>query len=175
MWHWLSILCTILFLSACTSQTHQQKPSNYYDFNSFFKEEVKRLNGLKPTLQKTVRLNEREEQKKLNKSINWENELAFFLEIDLLKPAYQGAYQEQKQGNHIRYKAKNNALNIQEIDAIFTANGTLKSVCIYKKSQNYLFTSNDTLYYATDSLYRIQKTQKAIILGNTSYHIEGKF
>lgn len=170
-----SLLCSILLLSACTEQVQQQKRTNYYDFNTFFKKEINRLNGLKPSLQKTVRLNQSEEQKTLKKDIKWENELAFFLEVDLLKPAYKGAYKEQKLGNQIRYRANTSKLPIREVLANMDANGNLKSICIYKSSNNYIYSSSDTLYYFTDSLYRIHKNQKVLLLGTNCYRIEGKF
>lgn len=166
----------MLYLTGCTQPTPQQHNGNYYDFSTFFEQEIRRLDGTKPKVTKTVQINQTQAEKKsLNSNINWKHELAVFLELDLLKPAYRGAYREQKLANKSIYTALDDKLSIRKIVANFAANGRLKSVVAYKSSTNFIYSSSDTLTYFPDSLYQIHKNQKVLFLGSNRYRIEGKF
>jgi hypothetical protein len=95
----LALVFLALSLAACQQKEISKKQIEYVDLGGFFSAEAKRLNSQKPTLLKTVGINQKSEQKLLKKNIDWTKELSVFKEADINKPAFKGMYQMSKLPN----------------------------------------------------------------------------
>ena len=81
----LAFTFLVLSLAACQQKEISNKQIEYVDLQGFFIAEANRLNAQKPTITKSVCINEKKESKLLNKSIDWEKELSVFKEADINK------------------------------------------------------------------------------------------
>ncbi|GAB3962069.1 hypothetical protein GCM10028805_62290 [Spirosoma harenae] len=86
------LLLASLGLSSCTDSTQQTQPAIYYDVLSFVKRQIADLSDQKPLVNKSVAINEKQNQQ-ITHDINWERELELFTQADINKPALQGSYQ----------------------------------------------------------------------------------
>ena len=68
----------------------------------------------------------------------------------------------------------NPKIPIKKIE-IVKINNQIKSIKIFKATENYLYVSTDTLSYYPDSLYSIENLQNIKLLGEKKYQISGKF
>jgi hypothetical protein len=171
----LAFTFLVLSLAACQQKKIRNKQLEYVDLQGFFSAEARRLNGLKPTFNKTVCINGKKESKVLNKSIDWEKELSEFKEADINKPAFKGMYQISTLPNKTIYTTLRKNVSIKRIEVEFGDAKKPTGIRIFQLTKNMIYQSTDTLSYYPDSLYSIHKKQVVRVLGTTVYTINGKF
>lgn len=107
----------ILLLAACTSDK-VVKTADFFDFNGYFKEQIRLLDSLDPAFEKVISMNG-EPQDEMSDSLNWNEELEIFLTLDLNKPSMKEKYRtETDSGGDIaihKITAMDSAMYIQEI------------------------------------------------------------
>ncbi|WP_142529457.1 hypothetical protein [Pedobacter westerhofensis] len=135
--------------------------------------EVKRLEKLDPEIDKSVRVNNTEERKKL-KIANWQKELSAFSEADINKSAWAGLFTSDQTSLSKTYTADNDKVPVKLLNIQYRA-GKIFKIQILNSNSNSLYTSNDTLSYYPDSLYEIRKTQHIRLLNQKNYRISGRF
>jgi hypothetical protein len=169
---YLSIFLLLTVISC--EQTKENAPEPIYaDLKTYFKSEADRLNKNKSLVHKTIRQNGTVESK--NKlAIDWHNELGLFIESDINKSAWRDSYKVIQTNNRISYYAKDANLRTREIRIDKDLNGNFKQIYIKNKTKNNLYESTEVLIYIPDSIYRIEKMQDVILLGENNLFIEGK-
>ncbi len=171
----LSLVFLALSIAACQQKEISKKQLEYVDLQGFFSAEAKRLNKLKPTVLKTVGINNKSEHKLLNKSIDWEKELSVFKEADINKPAFKGMYKISRLPKKTIYNALNTNALVQRIEVEWSVTKKPRGIRIFQLTKNMIYHATDTLSYYPDSVYSIHKKQKVQVLGTTVYTIDGKF
>jgi hypothetical protein len=78
-------------LTACEGPAADQQIKTYFDTKTFVDQQVVLLTKQKPTVQKTVRLDQANQVQQTD-SIDWNRELELFRQLDLNKPAFRSSY-----------------------------------------------------------------------------------
>ncbi|HYK76271.1 MAG TPA: hypothetical protein VEV16_04785 [Daejeonella sp.] len=164
-------LISIIFYS-CTAPSVKPAAS-YIDLKSFFQSEAQRLSKLNKPVEKTVSRNQVSQTKKLT-GIDWANELTLFTESDINKPAWRDSYKTIHKPGELIYLALDSNLRTRKIRIKENENGRIQEVEILNYTKNQLYSSKEHLIYITDSLYRIDKQQHVLLLGDNRYEISGK-
>ena len=85
-------LLTLFTLSACSNDTPFKNGGNYYDFQTYFAQEIARLNkDSNLVITKNVTLNKVTEQKNFDK-MDWNNELSLFKRIAIKPVNWQNGF-----------------------------------------------------------------------------------
>lgn len=83
---------SIVLWSACTNKTNTSDTGNYYDFQTYFTQEINRLNNdSNLIITKNVTLNKVTEQKNF-KNLDWNNELSLFKKIAIKPVNWQNGF-----------------------------------------------------------------------------------
>lgn len=164
----------ILLLSACAQKEQNKAQSEtYFNLRSYFEKEAERLNKLNLQLDKLVAIGENVEQKKVSiKDFN--RELSTFINSDINKASWRGAFTVKKNRNSELYTTENEKIPVKRIEIQYQ-NNRIRSIKIDIATQNILYRSSDRLAYFPDSLYEINKTQKIKLLKEKKYSVIGKF
>ncbi|HEY0670375.1 MAG TPA: hypothetical protein VGD22_19490 [Sphingobacteriaceae bacterium] len=167
----LLFICFTICACGDKSTTDKFTGGEYFDLKGFFEKESLRLNRLHIPVVKTVSRNHNSETKKVQ--VNWENELALFIESDINKPAWKNSYRKVSNGSSIEYTALEDNLKSRKIRIIRIAD-RVKSIHITNRTANLLYTSTEDLAYLPDSVYIIKKEQSVKMLGTNQYVITGR-
>ena len=170
-------LCGFLLLLSlgCTDQSaeQQQRELTYFDIKGYFKAEVNRLNKLKPSITKSVEINDSLERKAV-RILDWKKELSIFSEADINRASWKGLFKlEKHDGTHI-YTSDDEKVPVKKLALRFEGK-RIKQILIVLNTDNSLYDSKDSLSYYPDSLYRIKKTQHIKLLSSKHYEIQGLF
>ena len=169
----LKALLIITLFSSCFSKAKETKQSKFYfDLKGYFSNLATTLNQENPEINKTVSKNDLKENKRI-KIPNWNEELALFIEADINKPAWKDSYTIDSSATKITYKSNDADLKTQKIE-ISLSNGKPTRIHIETSADNLLYQTKENLDFYPDSLYRIQKKQNVILLGENNYQIIGK-
>lgn len=162
-------------MGACNSapQKKQFSALRYFDLKGYIAKEAKRLNQLNPEIDKEVIVNKARERKKV-KIADWQKELAIYADADINKSAWQGLFELHESKDSKTYLSDNEKVPVKSLKIKYR-NGKLYNIEILIKTENLLYTSNDTLSYFPDSLYQVKKTQHIKLLNEKNYQITGKF
>ena len=86
------LFLSILLWTACTEDSKEVGTGNYYDFQTYFNQEITRLNkDSNLTITKNVTLNKVTEQKNFN-NLDWNSELALFKKIAIKPVNWQNGF-----------------------------------------------------------------------------------
>ncbi len=164
----------ILLLSACAQKEQKKAQSEtYFNLRSYFEKEAERLNKLNLQLDKLVAIGEDVEQKKVNiKDFN--RELSTFINSDINKASWRGAFTVKKERNLELYTTENEKIPVKRVEIQYQ-NNRIRSIKIDIATENILYRSTDRLTYFPDSLYEINKIQKIKLLKEKKYSVIGKF
>lgn len=168
-----AIILLLILITSCSKPDEKPLTKRFEDIKGFFGEEAKRLNRSGTLTDKKVKQNEYSETKN-GLSVEWQNELALFIESDINKPAWRDSYQISGSSNSIIYRAIDSNLRTRSIRLTKDADGRLTYVFIHNVTKNRLYESSEELIYIPDSIYIIDKSQKVLLLGKNRYLISGK-
>lgn len=169
-------ICVLIILAvSCSPADDAGNPAQagpYFSLEDFFSTEISRLQQRLPEIAKTVTKNGETETHDLQIK-NWRNELALFIDSDINKSAWQHSYQIDSTANIVRYSSLDPALRTQQIVIEKDSTGAVTHVTIRNEVNNTLYQSNEQLDYYPDSLYRINKKQHIVVIGENTYTITG--
>lgn len=164
----------VLFLFSCAQQDSKKTDApTYFNLTAYFEGEASRLQKTDPTIVKHVVAVGKAEQIS-TKITDWKTELSTFSTADINKASWKGEFTETVTKGSTNYTTNNPKIPIKRIEIIKT-NNQIKAIKIFKTTENYLYTSTDTLLYYPDSLYFIQNLQDITLLGKKKYQVTGKF
>ena len=157
------LLLTLLLVSLCYSCSPDRpkvQPSTYvdttpedgsfFDLAGYMRSEAERLSGTPMTVQKTIRLNGKEETQELT-DLDFAKDLQLFIVADINKPAWLGKYATTTQrgsGRHetIRHVALDSAMTTQLIEVERDLDRTVR-VYVKRKSGTVLSQGTTELTY----------------------------
>ena len=172
----ITFLYPVLLLSLGCSQAPRQKQKNdltYFDIKGYFDKEARRLQKSKTIVAKTVSVQDGRETKKVEIA-DWKKELSSFIDADVNRDAWKGAFAISQVNGQLIYTSDNEKVPVKEI-RIDMKNEQLKGLRVIVKNSNTLYTSVDSLFYYPDSLYRIKKVQKINLMSEKRYEVSGIF
>ena len=148
----------------------------YFDIPAYFQQEISRLAAEKPIITKTVTKDSLSETKKIDIK-DWETELASFRSIDLNKPAYAGVLvQDSIPEKHLlKITSTDPKTDINKVEIQYSEDGQVRSFHIERRLDKTLYQTQETLDYAKDKTYSIEKQQSVWMLGDKFYHIQADF
>jgi hypothetical protein len=167
------MLLLSFYLVSCHKREEKTSIKTYFDMEEYFAKQVDRLNGTQPTIAKKVSVKNGSEEKSL-KVTDWKTELSSFANADINKAAWRGLFSKSINKNTTTYISNDKKIPIKKL-IIVQENNKVLAIKIYKSSDNYLYSSTDTLCYYPDSLYLIKSYQKVRLLKAKEYQVIGKF
>ena len=167
------VFCLIIVCVSCNlKEKEKQQTKIYFDLETYFKNEAKRLTKKQQPVDKTVTINGKTEQKKLIIK-NWEKEFGTFINADINKASWRGSFELSNTAESKIYTSNNKKIPVKKLQVV-EANGKVICIQLFIHNINDLYASEDSLSYYPDSLYRIKKTQKIKLLEEKHYEIVGK-
>lgn len=170
------IVCYLLLIlcSSCTLKEQDHlKDKLYFDLESYFKSEAKRLATSNTPILKSVMVNGQAEHKKL-KIANWEKEFESFISADINKASWKGSFKVQKNSTATTYFTDSEKIPIKKVSITYR-HDKIYGIQILITNANSLYTSTDSLSYYPDSLYQLNKTQHIQLMKEKKYRISGRF
>lgn len=171
------LLSCFLLLSSLVScnlkEEGKEKVKTYFDLETFFKSEAKRLAAKNQLIDKTVIINGKAEHKKLTIA-NWEKEFSAFIEADINKASWKGSFVVSNLNNIRTYSSNSDKIAVKKLE-VTTENGKILAIKIFVANLNSLYTSRDSLSYYPDSLYEIKKVQHIKLMDQKKYDVIGRF
>ncbi len=170
----LLVIFLVLAFYSCKPDKNRsiQIGNSYFDLKGYFGGEAARYAAEKPAVQKAVAINGKIETKKMVIK-DWPRELAVFIDADINKSAWKGAFKVEKLKNGVRYTTTNKKIPIRKV-SVFKQAEKINNIEIIIANHNLLYQSNDTLTYYPDSAYQIIKRQKIKLLDVKRYKISGR-
>jgi len=168
-------LLLVGFLMSCGTPEQEQRSAEleYFDLKGYFSKEAASLSRSAALVSKTVIVNDSAEQKQV-KITNWEKELSAFVDADINKVAWKGAFKTISNDAGLQYTSTNDKVPVKRLQ-IIKNNEAITGIVIVLENSNYLYRSTDTLSYYPDSLYQIKKSQQIKLMSPKRYQITGRF
>jgi len=162
---------------ACTAtnpikQAHTEEKQ--FDIPAFFQQEIQHLSETKKEISKTVAKDSSAETKKILIQ-DWEKELSAFSSIDLNKTAYIGHINKDSSDHLVKLTLDDPTADISAVHIRYDEHNNPSGILIFKKINNLLYQTTESLSYQKDKGYKIEKQQDVWLLGSNHYTIEGKF
>jgi hypothetical protein len=167
------VLC-LYGLFSCNAPLAKKK---FFDVPGYFKGEISFIqNNFTTVLKSSVYNGDSAYQQLKVSEVNWNKELAIFLESDINKPAYYANMQADDQGS---CRATSNKLSIQEVLLGYGAHeeqNRVVNVQIVISKTNLISSTNIRAEYQHGYAYTIRGDQKIKNLGDhNDFYIQGLF
>lgn len=170
----LFFCCFVIIWSACTLKEQEKvNTKTYFDVQGYFKAEASRLAKNNQTINKTIIVNDKSEERKVSIP-NWEKEFDLFIQADINKASWRGSFTTTTTGNLKTYSSQSEKIPVKKLEVGYKDN-KVSSVKVFVTNTNDLYTSTDSLSYYPDSLYEIKKVQRIKLMNEKKYQIIGKF
>ena len=167
----------LLLLLGCQTSSTQETNPQYWDLPNYCLEQASLLQKESWTWEKSVRVGKNHETKEF-KTVDWEKELALFLEVDLNKTAYAGRVKVTDAEGKSVFQITEPDLPIRKVEIRWAAPAVPAQIDISWLSQNTLYQTNRVLRAVFEEgklvYYRIQTNQKITGLAAESVLVEGK-
>ena len=159
------ILLSIISLSCSKQKDFTEK--KYFDLKGFSENLIAYLQKEKPEVRKVWQLASKEETKR-TKLIDWEKELALFVEADLNKKAFLTSYEIINAGSESLFSLKKGEeLPVKKIVIKKDELGRVEYIKIERRTNNYLFKTNSKFEMNLEneklSEYKIYTVQKLFL------------
>ncbi len=179
----LFFLMITILLNACQPSAKQQAadqamPLAFFDLKGYFQKEIQRLNQEKPAVTKTVAVNGKSEEKRLQ-TLDFKEELGVFIQSDINRPDWTDKYRidstlQDGQLAALRYQALEDKLRTRKIDIHFF-NGKVSEIHIINGGNNIVAGSEQELTYRPRQGYNIRSRQYASLSKDKELSIEVRF
>ena len=185
---WLVVLS--LLLSACASAPDAAPvgPKPYFNLSGFLDTQRAYLESVVPAVTKTVSTNGQPAETQRQTHLNWTQELTFFYEADLNKPALHGAYDSATvalaDGAQRRTYTRrpDERTPIRQLTVETTPSGAVRRIQAEQDERNFLFRAGRTITLTCDArpdhnrltAYTVSGFQKLIFFDQTTYAVRGE-
>jgi hypothetical protein len=165
----------LLLLNACNDVEVKTDSANmYFDVPAYFQAKSMELAEMNAKLMKSASKNGEQEHLELVNP-DWNKEFSAFLAIDLNRRALINEYQvdsvQSEKGLEINYTTNNTALDVQYV-SIWMENDSVKSIKIFRKNENLIFSNHQTLTYAPSN-YKVEGNIQIFNFYHSNYLIQG--
>ena len=131
---------------ACTPEVDHSAKVQFYPWRNYLKAQIDSLSKHPQSVQKTIILDGKKEQKNLN-SIDWKQEWSMFLHADLNSPAAASSYENLSEDGLIYYSLKSGEkLPVKKLIIHLDALERPSKVEIVIEEKNFLFESQKKLH-----------------------------
>lgn len=156
--------CLAGVLAACSAPANKKqevKPA-FFELGTYMEGQIAALQSAQPKAFKVITFNGKSEEKQLDK-LDYERELALFVQADINKPAWIGKYSidstfKQAELESLQYKAIDEALPTRHIRIDFAQN-QVSRVVVREKLKSVLADTDRELIYLPKEGYQINSTQ----------------
>jgi hypothetical protein len=147
-----------IFCLGCGGVENVVESGSFFNLKEYIAKEKIRLTESKVKLEKTIILNGVEEMK-IIETPNYEIEFSEFLSSDINRVAWLDKYDEVKKETKIHYTAKDDKLEVRNMDIL--GGNKITSISIRKKTENMLNNTRKELVYSPSG-YQIKSVRKSI-------------
>lgn len=170
----LLVLSIAVFFISCSSGLTKAKNDQFFGIKEYFENEIITLKENAFLISKKSTYNTKSDSiKQKSKDVNWENEWALFLELDINKPSYYNAMDYSKTRHEERYTNTKKSMPIQSV-VLALENNVLKKVSIEIKTSNFISNEKINLEYIPLSSYKIEGRKKTMFSDEENYLIEAQ-
>ena len=171
------VLCIVLGISACQSESVEIKVKKYYDLKGLMEKQIKVLKSEKLKVQKDISVNEVAENQTVD-SLDWAKELEFFIQADLNKPAFVSSYRVDSSSMGVKYFLKETEnLPVKFLEVNRMGEDGLKIRALVTNN-NYLYDTERNLKLSLKQGqlidYQIDGFQKVIFGKKKNFKVNGK-
>ena len=152
------IFLVSVFCIGCGGVENVVESGSFFNLKEYLAGEKVRLAKENVKLEKTITLNGVEETK-IIETPDYEVEFSEFISSDINRVAWLDKYDEIKKGDNIHYLAKDDKLEVRQVD-IFGGNA-IRNISILKKTENMLNNTKKELSYSPSG-YQIKSVRKSI-------------
>jgi hypothetical protein len=173
----LYVLCLVATMSACQSGSAEMEVKKYYDLKGLVERQIKALKLEKPKIKKSISMNETLENQTID-SLDWSQELDFFIQADLNKPAFVSSYRTDSSTMGVKYflkETENLPVKFLEINRLGEDGIEIRALV---NSHNYLYDTERNLKLSIKQGqlldYQINGFQKVVFGEKKNFKIRGE-
>lgn len=167
------VFLSLLLVRCQAPEVQLLETATFFDLKGFLDEEKERLEKSKISLEKKIERNGKSETKIIT-AADFDVEFSEFYASDINRAAWLDKYAETRNENGLHYEAKEEQLEVREMDVITTKDGVTK-ILIIKQTENMLNDSKKELYYNSAKGYYMHNVRKSIGESETSLKIDVRF
>ena len=171
------VLCIVLGISACQSESVEIKVKKYYDLKGLIERQIEALKSEKPKVQKDISVNEVVENQVVD-SLDWSKELDFFIQADLNKPAFVSSYRVDSSSMGVKYflkETENLPVKFLEVNRMGEDGVEIRALVT---NNNYLYDTERNLRLSLKQGqlidYQIDGFQKVVFGKKKMFKVNGK-
>ena len=181
-----ALIATALFCIGSACQSPPQEPQGvakvsapvFFDLKGYMSQQIDGLKTSKPRVKKRVSINGKNEEQILD-NINFEEELAIFVNSDINKPAWSDKYEKDSsfsggQLQNIRYIAKEENLKTQLMQVSF-AGGKVSKIELKNRASAAIVTAEETMIYTAGKGYSIIYKEIPVLAEAKNFSVEAVF
>ncbi len=182
----IALIAAALFFSgtACQSPSQEQQSAAkaaapvFFDLKGYMSGQVEALKASNPRVKKRVSINGKTEER-VSDQINFEEELAIFLNSDINKPAWSDKYSKDSsfaggQLQNIRYLAKEANLKTQMMQVSFSG-GAVSKIELKNRASAAIVTAEETMTYTPGKGYSIVYKEAPALAEAKNFSVDAVF
>ena len=169
-------------LNSCSkdpAELYYEDQRYYYDLPSFIRSQAENLQNKSQWVRKHVTKDGHSHIIERG-NIDWQEELDAFLESDINRPAWRGEFKVDtislERVYVITYKTENKQIPVKNVViTIDKDTGQCLQVTIDRKTKNFLYSSDQSMYFTTGEGYMMKGKLSVSYLFDSEYSIESEF
>lgn len=174
----MRLIFLLVFFTLVSCQEPELNKEKLFDVPAFFEGEINQVKQNFSSLNKTFLYDNKTDSQVLIK-FNVEKELNDFLELDLNKPAYVGAFKKSEikldSGSFVlMYESAQKGVDLKKVEIVFR-NKIPQSLKFYFEESNNLYESGKELFYEVNKGFVKSGYQRTKFKDPMKYRIEGIF
>lgn len=182
----IALIVAALLLSGTACQSPSQESQSaakaaapvFFDLKGYMSQQVKALKTSKPRVKKRVSINGKTEER-VSDQINFEEELAIFINSDINKPAWSDKYTKDSsfsggQLQNVRYAAREENLKTQMMQVSFTG-GIVSKIELKNRASAAIVTAEETMTYTPGKGYSIIYKEVPALAEAKNFSVEAVF
>ncbi len=181
----LTLLLLILFLGACTTKKNvptaeEHKASSFFDLETYFEQEVARLDAQSYRLKKQLKIDDVQEEQILE-IVNFEEELSAFSRLNINQPTWLDKYKVDsilgatQQLKAIEYLALDTMMKTRKLIVEYDTQSEVKEITIHNKSHSFIMNSEEWLNYQANKGYSIETKQNILFFDDKEILLEAEY
>ncbi len=177
----LNYIILILLLASCSdpAEVYYEDQRYYYDLPSFMTKQVTELNEKQQRVRKHVTKDGHSHIIEYG-DIDWNEELEVFIESDINRPAWRGAFKVDtislEREFIITYKSSNDQIPVKNV--VVTIDKDTRQclqVTVDRITENFLYSSDQSLFFTPGEGYMMKGKLSVSYLFDSEYSIESEF
>jgi len=151
----------------------------YFDLPGFIDQQAENLQKKGQWVRKHVSKDGHDQIIERN-DIDWHEELELFAESDINRPAWRGEFSvdtiDLEREYIVTYKTENKQIPVKNVViTVDRSTGQCLKVTVDRRAHNFLYRSDQSLYYTTGEGYMIRGRLAVSLLFDSEYAVEAEF